>query len=678
MLRRSADGSDSSTASMEYGGDDRRRSHPRPITEKERASQSQISGRLACDICRERKVRCDRGDPKCGRCARLGYDCSYQGRKRYRAAQADLPRQLSELQNRLSHAEALLRTSSSTVSTATTARPVSPQVDLSWPLVTSSERLGDHERPMQRLQSHITSPMDRVFGGFDMLANLTEDIPDFWGLMDPALTPDALPILPGDTPQLPTPFESDYLSTGNGSSVPPGFESSLFRSTHELEEPISLSDLAVLHQKYFDVFYPVLPILSRPRFHQEWTHDPGSLRIRGLSYAVALIGSTITPEYTHLQSSCYSNARKYVELCERDDDETHLMSLNAFQALLFIVRYELTKKHFVRAWMTLGRVVTLAQILDLHHMDGSDLARQQRNGSRQDAAEIGFARDIRDPVSLEEIRRSFWSLYIFESYGSIRIGRPCTLEEGNLCIFLPSPGELNETFQPSPMPFINNPEKFAGVGYLTSYAAVVIMVKLARLCFEHVSILSHSASDSGFWDRHYRLVKTINDYTAIFQRYLTAKAVREDPLAFSLHLNLCATHINLHEAAIRKVDEQDLPKLVAAESRKCSTAAALKILGAIRMNWPVQRSERDHFTLQATFIGWPISMSMIALSRSLANGDTTPIGIVDSLRLLRAALDQVEEPDGYWHKVSGAAVAALAKWDEQQRGFRSGERPDVT
>jgi hypothetical protein len=141
------------------------------------------------------------------------------------------------------------------------------------------------------------------------------------------------------------------------------------------------------------------------------------------------------------------------------------------------------------------------------------------------------------------------------------------------------------------MPFISEPTKLTGVGYLTSFAAVTIMVKLARICFEHVSIVSRSASDSGFWDRHYRLVKTINDYTAIFQRYLTAKAVREDPLAFSLHLNLCATHINLHEAAIRKVEDQDLPKLVAAESRKCSAAAAFKILGAIRMNWPVQRSE---------------------------------------------------------------------------------------
>lgn len=99
---------------------------------------------------------------------------------------------------------------------------------------------------MQRLQSHVTPPMGRAFEGFDMLANLTEDIPDFWGVMDPALTPDALPILPGDTPHLPTPFESGYLTTGSGGSVAPTFESSLFASTHGLEEPISPSDLAAL------------------------------------------------------------------------------------------------------------------------------------------------------------------------------------------------------------------------------------------------------------------------------------------------------------------------------------------------------------------------------------------------------------------------------------------------
>jgi hypothetical protein len=242
--------------------------------------------------------------------------------------------------------------------------------------------------------------------------------------------------------------------------------------------------------------------------------------------------------------------------------------------------------------MTLGRAITLAQMLDLHCMDDdSSIFANYSAGHRQAnrLSEIVFP-PMRDLASLEEMRRSFWALYIFESYASVRVGRPCSLEEDKLRIKLPSPGELNGEFVPSPMPFLSEPAKLFGLTQLSSYAAITIMVKLARLCFEHVDekVLTR---DSGFWDRHYQLVKMINDYTAIFRGQLSAKAVREDPLAFSLHLNLCATHISLHEAAIHKVQEQDLPKLVAAESRKSSVAAAFKILSVIRMNWPVQRSE---------------------------------------------------------------------------------------
>ncbi|KAL5044514.1 hypothetical protein BDW71DRAFT_215689 [Aspergillus fruticulosus] len=560
MLHRITDASDFSAGSMDDRGDD----HPR--SKKEGATSA--AGRLACEFAEN--VRCDRAVPKYGRCARLGYDCSYRGRKQYSAAQADMPRQLSELQTRLA-----------STTTTPTACPLPPHVDLSWPVLAPPERLGDHERLLQRLQSQVAPPMDRAFEGLDMLADLTEDIPGFWGVMDSVLAPDAFPsVLAGDSTQLPTPF------------------------------------------------YSVLPILNPSQFRREWAHDPVFPQVRALSYAVALVGSTVAPEYSHLQLPYYSNVCKYIELYERDDNKAHITSLNGFQALLFILRYELTRKHFVRAWMTFSWAVTLAQILNLRHIDHSEVVRQCTRPP-QDAPEMGFVWD---------------SLYIFESYGCVRISRPCSLEDDNLYIFLPSPSELSKTFHPSPIPFISDPAKLAGVSYLTSYAAVTIMVKLTCLCFEHISILSCSVTNSSFWDCHYRLVKTINNYTAIFQHYLSIKAIWEDALVFSLHLNLCATYINLHEAAICKVEE----------SRKCSTTVVFKILGAIQMNWPVQQlevilpaSSYYYFTLQATFIGWPFSISLIALSCSLSHGDTTLIGIVDSLRLLQAALDQVEEADGY-------------------------------
>lgn len=70
-------------------------------------------------------------------------------------------------------------------------------------------------------------------------------------------------------------------------------------------------------------------------------------------------------------------------------------------------------------------------------------------------------------------------------------------------------------------------------------------------------------------------------------------------------------------------------------------------------------------------------MAQNTLSRNIADGvDSTPISVVDSPRLLHAALDQVEEQDGYWHKASAAAVEALVKWEQNQDVSGVMERDD--
>lgn len=100
---------------------------------------------------------------------------------------------------------------------------------------------------MQRFQGQVNPPVDRAFEGFDMLANLTEDIPDFWGVMDSALALDEpSTILAEDNTQMPIPFDGGYPPAANGNSASPAFGSPLFPSTHELEEPIPMSDLASL------------------------------------------------------------------------------------------------------------------------------------------------------------------------------------------------------------------------------------------------------------------------------------------------------------------------------------------------------------------------------------------------------------------------------------------------
>lgn len=57
--------------------------------------------RLACDPCRDRKIRCDRQQPVCGRCARLRHDCTYSSPAKSTAAKQDLWRLLLQVNSRL-------------------------------------------------------------------------------------------------------------------------------------------------------------------------------------------------------------------------------------------------------------------------------------------------------------------------------------------------------------------------------------------------------------------------------------------------------------------------------------------------------------------------------------------------------------------------------------------------
>ena len=169
-----------------------------------------------------------------------------------------------------------------------------------------------------------------------------------------------------------------------------------------------------------------MPILSETRFSTELAKECTSSPILGLRHAVALVGTTFCAEFAHLQQACYSSARKYVELCERDEDGTDLANLNTFQALLFIIRYELTSKRFTRAWMTLGRAIRLAKMLNLHHMD-----KDGTSGVASSDLQMRLP-PTQDPTSLEERRRSFWALYIFEGYAATRTGMPCQFSESQV------------------------------------------------------------------------------------------------------------------------------------------------------------------------------------------------------------------------------------------------------
>ena len=65
------------------------------------ASTNNPLKRLACDACRDRKVRCDRQHPTCSRCARLGHSCNYSGPSKQAASKVDWSQLIMTLHSRL-------------------------------------------------------------------------------------------------------------------------------------------------------------------------------------------------------------------------------------------------------------------------------------------------------------------------------------------------------------------------------------------------------------------------------------------------------------------------------------------------------------------------------------------------------------------------------------------------
>lgn len=76
----------------------------------------------------------------------------------------------------------------------------------------------------------------------------------------------------------------------------------------------------------------------------------------------------------------------------------------------------------------MGRAITLAKMMNLYQMDSAN-----SGGAGTSDPEIRLP-PLKDPASLEEMRRSFWTLYIFESYASVRTGRLFPLAEAQVCM----------------------------------------------------------------------------------------------------------------------------------------------------------------------------------------------------------------------------------------------------
>lgn len=277
-------------------------------------SQNPKLKRIACIICRRRKLKCDGARPTCSTCARLKHNCGYDETRKKSGPKRGY---VKELEKRLKQIETQLETGGPGPSD----RDASPA--------------GRH------MGQAAFDPSQPGFG-----ANLLP------GMSNPA---DPRNRQRGVDPENGNSFPWEMMSLG-------------------LEEPLPHQDMINdLHQIYFDKLHPSMPMIHKYRYLAAMNLAPSMRPPVALRYALWSYACSAVDKYQSFTEMFYQRARKYAELDEMRGFGEHLFTVGHVQAWVIIANYEFKMMYFPRAWMSVGRAVRLAQMLGLNRLDGGGL-----------------------------------------------------------------------------------------------------------------------------------------------------------------------------------------------------------------------------------------------------------------------------------------------------------------
>ncbi|QGA22083.1 hypothetical protein EYB26_009797 [Talaromyces marneffei] len=606
------------------------------------SSRDQSSRRIACDICRGRKVRCDRVHPVCGRCRKLGHKCGYTAHRKPDTVKPNISQALISLHERLAQTEAQL---------ALTQRAIphiSPSSNLARRATDSQLRMSiDHTEP--HLPSGMVSPRElnnqyEPFKSFDAQQSLIDWELDLWH--QPNFDFDSI-IAPTEGFD----YTFDMLDNVSFPSVVPSVSTDY--TTGDVEPAPENMNLHVFHLSFFNYVHAVLPMVNRHRFFNELEVSGHRPEMKSLSYSIALLGSTVTPEQVEAERNFYHHARKYFSIAESDDEAPGFNSLNMLQAVILIAYYEFRRTSFARAWLSLGRANRLAKMLGLHAMDQDSKTKRRSN----------FVLPLPEPAGLadmEERRRSFWVLFTFDAYASIRTGSKTSIDDEEISTSLPCPGDFSDTNLGIKMPPLSKAVHILDRTLLSSFSGIILMAYLYRRCHNHF-IASQKQDSTGdmnysFWQYHYQIDKDLSFYSTELLNHLQPINHIGDPLALSLHANLYAIQITLHEHAVRKIQNDGLPDLLRVESQNRCTSIAIQVAAYAKIISQLQNSK----WISNTFMMWPFSVASQALLRQLNEPTTNVREVATLLHQLWCIMQQLKDESGNWDSLMETIAQELS------------------
>ncbi|KAK5120988.1 hypothetical protein LTR85_005772 [Meristemomyces frigidus] len=486
--------------------------------------------RIACVLCRKRKLKCDGDKPSCGTCLRLQHDCSYDEVRRKSGPKRGY---VKALEARLAQVETMLKTQDDPPNGAKTGNASRQNAQVPHNMVPDFQDIAIGQDNMDMLPH-----MERTINQHDGPAQteFPHAILGTSGIGDQNMAAEDQ-------------FPWEMIGLG-------------------LDEPLPTQDvIAELNQAYFDKVHPSMPMIHRPRYFAAMNLAPHMRPPVCLRYAMWCNAAAVTDKWEGLQEHFYARARKYIQQDEMKGHGESMITIAHCQTWALLATYEFKLMFFPRAWMSSGRACRMAQMMGLHRLDGTGLDVKQCLPPPKDWTER------------EERRRTFWMCFCVDRYSSIGTGWPMTIEEKDVFSSLPCEESSYELSRPGKTMSLNEALDPNGAPKLSGFAGVILMACLFGRNLTHLHRPGPDDRDDDlngeFWKRHRHMDNILLNTALALPDSLRLPTGLNDPNIVFMNMNIHTSTICLHQAAIFKADKNRMPSRISAESKvRCITAAA--------------------------------------------------------------------------------------------------------
>ncbi|KAI9167403.1 binuclear zinc transcription factor [Paramyrothecium foliicola] len=510
---------------------------------------------LACVSCRARKLKCDRTRPACARCLKVNAECVYPESRRKPAFKR---RNVKELEARLeSHGTA--------------------QVEVYLKESNSRTSGGNLAEDVPTISDGAAGYQPFSFADTDALVDNSNDdrtaAPQLRSSSDESYLRGSIPAQ-----------TDDYFS--GGELMPLGLTEHL--------PPFELME--ELNNLYFANAYHQLPVVHQGRYLQAFYSDPMRRPPMCLQYAIWALGAQRHEKYQSYAEVFYKRARHYAQADELKGRGENFLTLAHAQAWVLIVSFESKAMLFTRASMSVARAVRLINMLGLHRTDADD--GDELPPMLPPAATW---------AEKEERRRVFWGAFASDSHATIATGWPSTIqlfEVGsfvaslldvgentiNIYIFqcvirLPASEEAFKSNQEEETSFIE--DVLTGAPY-AGFAGTIVFCHMFKLIMPHVhrprqNDHPEDLMDGPFWIRHREIDNQLSSLFMFLPEKFRLPQHNRDPVAVHTNLNLHASIICLHHAAIEMATKYNLPDSIKQSSISRLRTAAEEVANIVKV-----------------------------------------------------------------------------------------------